>query len=1546
MTGLTGRKIIILSLIVFFLLFSCNFGLTDDSGNIPAEESETGSLSVNLDSSSTRTIYPAIDMAMASFNVDGSGPGGESFSGMDLSGTMYTAENLVTGTWTITVEGKNSAGAIILSGEKAVEIVSGENAVSIDLYPLTDDGSFSFDVSWPADNLNLSATTITSTFTAVGGNPIYMGFAVTEELVSHSQSFPAGYYTWNLKIEEYGKLRYLMPPEVVRIISFEESSTSVTLTESDIRPLPQVATPIVVPDPGGTSGSQSITLLCGTPGAVVKYTTNGSTPTEKNGIEYTTPFILNSTTSLKAAAYHPEEGWRNSDVASHIITVDGSCATPMFNPPPGVYYTPVDVEIISSTSGAGIKYTTDGTTIPDAVSGSIYAGAIPLEQGEAELMAIAKADVSGDTAEEVSDMISGLFKVTGTLEVPQADVPGGTFNIPREVTLTCSNPEVDIYYTIDGSVPTVQSGILFNTLSPVLIEKTSTLKAVAVLDDWIDSEILELHYDMKCAIPEINVQSLVVFDSDQPVIRFQSETPDVIFYYTLDGTAPSLTNGFTGIGTSVSAGISLRITAHRDNWIDSGIITYSFLGFSDSIFSPEDLAVITDTTPLLNWVDTTDTKQYQIQINEAETFDGVMIADDNSVTESEYLLTTILTNKRTYYWRLKKLNNEDAWSTWSGVRKFTIRLGVPVTTQTGTRLYTSATPTLEWAGIPEARYYHLQLKTEYPLPNGEIIQETANLIDPGYTTSTLPPDKLGYSWRVRIINDDGVASDWSEYWGFNTHPTLNLKQGSTDIGNINHGESGIHDFGAVICDGDDGSSSINVTFTVENTGSFFYSGADILELFEGDIEDFDLDPNGISTANQLNLNPGDTHDFHIRFDPLTAGNKTAEVRIGYTYYVGTETVYNYKFEVTGTSAPEIAVTQDTQDISSGTGSHGFGNVLTDGSGGEISESADFIIENEGTSDLNIANITLSSGDVDDFVITDNTVTPILPGSTTSFAIQFDPLTTDASGLKSAVVSIITDDEDESPYIFSVNGRGTFSDIKVNNKVTGAYYASGGSGYDFGNIICDGEDGSTSGYVIFYIRNLGNGDLKIYDLNFTSGDISDFDLIDNTVKPQAPFTYTNPFSIRFDPLTAGNKFAVISISTNDPDTPVYILNMAGNSNPEINIKQDTTDLSSGTGSFDFGNIHADGDGNNDSGDTVFTIENTGGSELSITNISITAGDIGNFDLTDNSTATVGPSGSTTFSISFDPLTSGEKTATVTIENSDPDEGTYTFNLIGTGEYPDINVKQDAETIVNGSHRVDLGKITSFEDGDPAGTPLEFTIENSGLVDLTISSIIFSSGDTADFDLTNSIVSSIPPAGSGSFTVRFDPLTEGGKTALVSITSDDPDESPYTFEINGNDYDPGDIGPAGGYIFYDAGDYSNGWRYLEAAHESEGRWADRTWGTYPQLIGGTNADVGYGQTNTTIIATWCDNNSLSNTASQSCRDLVTASGHEDWFLPSKGEMDLVYQNLIAEGIGNWVDGLYWCSTESSTSLGWYIYTVTGAWSEQTLYFNLRAQAIRDF
>jgi len=121
----------------------------------------------------------------------------------------------------------------------------------------------------------------------------------------------------------------------------------------------------------------------------------------------------------------------------------------------------------------------------------------------------------------------------------------------------------------------------------------------------------------------------------------------------------------------------------------------------------------------------------------------------------------------------------------------------------------------------------------------------------------------------------------------------------------------------------------------------------------------------------------------------------------------------------------------------------------------------------------------------------------------------------------------------------------------------------------------------------------------------------------------------------------------------------VLPIPGESEPEINIKQGSNNIPSGIGTYIFEKVVADGDGGITSNYVVFTIENLGTENLIISSVTITGN---NFDKTDPISNIVTPSSSTTFTIRFDPLISG-KSAIITINNNDADEGAYTFKVLG-------------------------------------------------------------------------------------------------------------------------------------------------------------------------------------------------------------------------------------------------------------------------------------------
>lgn len=77
--------------------------------------------------------------------------------------------------------------------------------------------------------------------------------------------------------------------------------------------------------------------------------------------------------------------------------------------------------------------------------------------------------------------------------------------------------------------------------------------------------------------------------------------------------------------------------------------------------------------------------------------------------------------------------------------------------------------------------------------------------------------------------------------------------------------------------------------------------------------------------------------------------------------------------------------------------------------------------------------------------------------------------------------------------------------------------------------------------------------------------------------------------------------------------------------------------------------------------TFTIQNTGTADLTISGISFTGANASDFSVTTPPAGTVTAGSSTTFVVTFSPITNGVKFATLNIANNDPDELTYDFSV---------------------------------------------------------------------------------------------------------------------------------------------------------------------------------------------------------------------------------------------------------------------------------------------
>jgi uncharacterized protein (TIGR02145 family) len=93
----------------------------------------------------------------------------------------------------------------------------------------------------------------------------------------------------------------------------------------------------------------------------------------------------------------------------------------------------------------------------------------------------------------------------------------------------------------------------------------------------------------------------------------------------------------------------------------------------------------------------------------------------------------------------------------------------------------------------------------------------------------------------------------------------------------------------------------------------------------------------------------------------------------------------------------------------------------------------------------------------------------------------------------------------------------------------------------------------------------------------------------------------------------------------------------------------------------------------------------------------------------------------------------------------------------------------------------------------------------------------------------------------------------------------------------------------------------------------------WGCFNTTISQTSISVGSGANNTLQIVTRCNQNPI---AASECANLIL-NGYSDWYLPSLGELQLMYNRLHLLGMGSFGVGInpwYWSSSEYDHGYAW--------------------------
>lgn len=631
-------------------------------------------------------------------------------------------------------------------------------------------------------------------------------------------------------------------------------------------------------------------------------------------------------------------------------------------------------------------------------------------------------------------------------------------------------------------------------------------------------------------------------------------------------------------------------------------------------------------------------------------------------------------------------------------------------------------------------------------------------------TDSRGSDKDIYSQNIQMEGGKGIVSE------------ITVKgNGNVILDNDNSPSTADYtDFGSVTSP-----SPIDKTYNVYNTGNDTLKITNI-SVSGANAADFALQ----SLSFPIFVDAHSSTSVKVTYTPNPAGASNASLNIDNND--SNEAAYN--FGIRGTyKTPEVDIKGNNVSIADGDNTPSTSDSTDYGKtrlGKSVTRS--FTLYSTGTDSLKITSIAVGGPDA-----TNYTIAPIvLPrklsggGKTMTFYVTFTPTTL---GTKNAVITISSNDLNEGTYDFAIQGTSIQPSVLVkgNNRVIadGDVTPDANDLTDFGKLPLLSQKTRT-----FKVFNTGTDVLEVKNI-YASGLHS----TDYSVQSMTFPLYLDPEdSVSFDVTLNANTLtgfdATINVETDDDNKAIYDFAVNGISiSPELVVKGNSVVIANAdlTPSLDdhtdFGPVARNG-----SMMRTFTIENSGSDNLSLDNFSVSGTDASLFTLGSlTPVSPILPGSSATFTVTFKPLTNGQKTATVNFTSNDMDEGSFSFGIQGLSTSPAMQVKGRNMVIADGSSAATSADGTDFGSVEvPNTVERTFVVVNNGNDKLNISGITSTGADAALFEVQNmSLPKDIAPGDSLVFTVTFKPVGEGTYNAVIKIGSSDADHSEYDFALSG-------------------------------------------------------------------------------------------------------------------------------------------------------------------
>jgi len=283
----------------------------------------------------------------------------------------------------------------------------------------------------------------------------------------------------------------------------------------------------------------------------------------------------------------------NTVIAGNMLQTIQGGANPTWNQPlssdgvqlNGAHYLQSFAFLNGQTASAVLFNLSQTTALPVVFSGqNAPTGTVQMSQITSG--SITDSNEFSNVVEPTTKTLSGVTAATGLslppfsmtvltwsssfVQAPQYSVAPGTYSTTQTVSLWSITSGATIYYTTDGSTPTMASA-LYN--GPIKVSKSQTINAIAVAANLTASPVTQAVYVIQpvAAAPVFSLAS-GTYNAGQAVTITDAVAGSTI-YYTTDGSTPTTASNVYAGAISVTTNETVSAIAAAPNYTNSEVTT-------------------------------------------------------------------------------------------------------------------------------------------------------------------------------------------------------------------------------------------------------------------------------------------------------------------------------------------------------------------------------------------------------------------------------------------------------------------------------------------------------------------------------------------------------------------------------------------------------------------------------------------------------------------------------------------------------------------------------------------------------------------------------------------------------------------------------------------------------------------------------------------------------------------------------------------------------------------------------------------------------------